>query len=216
MRKLTKVLPLVLSLLLLASCDSDKYIVGTDIALTPEDCNIHQVVTRIYTDEELEELANSEFSSIEELNERYPIECVREVFPEADRPQDDRIDYRISYCGDKKYVSIYALYDPDPEDFAEGVIAPDQKWMIYQADLLDARHDLAWFEKKVKIGMPLGIIETEVDPDGSYPHHHGGVIRIVSCHYTSDGYSVVIYYSPRPVDGDYTEALVEEIVIQLL
>lgn len=198
MIKFFKAVSICLVVVVLLSSCAEEQIPGTTIAVSPENENVHQLVSRVYTDDELEELSNKRFQSVESLNNSYPIECVRASNWHNTSGQLVQ-NYSVIYCSANKYVFV-GIHYLDSE--LDGKLTPSGPF--------DARYDLAWFEEKLVIGMPLEVVETEVDPYGYYPIHN---VSDCSIHKTSDGYSIVITYS---MDSGPVDAVVSHVEINLI
>ena len=163
--------------------------------VSPVEMNIHELTTCVYSDEELEELVelcNDKRISLDELNKNYPIECARDLSNQYSE------DYAVYYCGTGRYVGVM-------------IHAEENTWYITNAGLIDASYDLAYYESRLVVGMPLFAVE-KLDPNGSYPFHHAGT-TMSSVHITTDGYRIVVTYS---YESGTSDAVIEHIDVSLL
>ena len=180
--KLTKfyfLILIILSLLVFFSCTKG----GNDlnIEISPSDKSLIELASKIYDETELMELAK--FSgSIDELNIRYPIECLRE----------DSGNYRVSYLG-KGSVVVF-LFD----DSGNKIIENTYSTQLVKSD----------FEVLAKGQLLDEVIA--VDPNGEYLFLYTGRNDTpkVSSHYTKDGYLITIEYDNSNVIASINKELI--------
>ena len=158
-------LSIILSVsIILSSCISGEEEMG--ITISPEDKTIIQLAKTRYSNDDLEEIAAFE-GLLEEYNERYPIQCIR----------DKETFYRVTYLGDDSIASI--LFEKTGEKIIGGVIQQNQTRAVFQ---------------NVQKGLSVGDIFS-LDPRGNYVilETGRGEPRI-SIHNTEDGFVVLINY----------------------
>ena len=181
--RLTKYYFLVFTIvMLLVICSCSKGGNDLNIEISPPDKNIVDIASKIYEGTELSEL--TEFSgSLNELNSKYPIECLRK--------EDDGI-YRVAYLGDESVI-IFFFDDSGNSLFG-------RTYNRVQSD----------FDKLVK-GQTLGEVMA-FDPDGDYLFLYTGRNDLprISSHYTKDGYLIYIEYDDSK-DGIIT-SITEELI----
>lgn len=97
MRKKLLYLCVVLMLLTLSGCQKEETTAVDDlqIELSPSGQTVVDLATKIYSEQQLEEIVACE-GTIEELDALYPIECLRGIH-----------DYRVSYLGETSIAVIY-------------------------------------------------------------------------------------------------------------
>lgn len=148
--------------------------------------NINEMNLKVYSQEEIYELAH--FSgTIEELNERYPLECVRKEYTVT-----SGVKYRIIYLGEKHLVRFW--YFPSTGEInAWGYTIVCEKSNF----------------SGLKVGDPIEKVR-EIDKDGSYAFLYAGRSDFpkTSQHYTKDGYLITIDY-----DKDYKITKINEELI---
>ena len=159
-------LSIILSLvLILCSCMNGEE--EMDITISPEDKTIIQLAKTRYTNTELEEITAFE-GSLEELNEQYPIQCMRTIHDNC---------YRASYLGVERIA----------------ILCFDQNREKYYGWIFDLTQQSSAF-RNLKHGQSLEDV-LAIDPMGTYwflitgrgePH--------TSEHYTADGYRIEISY----------------------
>lgn len=174
---------IIVILLMICSCSKG----GNDlnIEISPPDKNIVDLVSKIYEGTELSEL--TEFGgSLNELNSKYPIECLRK--------EDDGI-YRVAYLGDESVITFF--FDGSGNSIF-GRTYNRVQWL--KSD----------FDKLVK-GQTLGEVMA-FDPDGDYLFLYTGRNDLprISSHYTKDGYLIYIEYDDSK-DGIIT-SITEELI----
>ncbi|MBQ4283928.1 MAG: hypothetical protein IJB96_08390 [Lachnospira sp.] len=134
--------------------------------VSPNEKMVDQLVTKTYSDEELDKIANFRMSSLEEVNEAYPIECFRTF---------DYDFYEAVYVGQKRVVKVG--FDKT------GLCCYGAKY-----ELKNTKKDF----ENLKIGDKLATV-TELDPGGDYPFLYSNLSE-TSSHCTTDGYYVWIQY----------------------
>lgn len=144
-----------------------------------ENTNIFETVTTVYSESQLRDLSTLN-CSIDELNSRFPVECIRKDFNH----------YRVSYAGKNMFVVIH---------FDE-----DGKWLMthtYKANLSLSDY------KTIKKGQTLAEV-IEIDPDGDYIFLYTGRNDCpISTHISVDGYLITIKYISNVVDEIQIELL---------
>lgn len=155
---------------LFSSCavNGGKTVPGTDIEIPPANKNIYDLVTVIYTDQEIEMLSRYH-GNIQQLNIDYPIECVREQVG----------FYLVEYCGEGQIVALW-FDDSGKNEY-------DWGGFIYSATVPKKMFDC------LKVGLTLSDVKA-IDPEGCYIFEEGGVPHPYSLHHSSDGYMYVITY----------------------
>ncbi len=145
-----------------------------------ERLNSKDVVTHVYRDDELLEIANYQ-GSLEDLNARYPVECLRQ----------NNLEKYVVYYSDTMIGLVY--FDENDISFLSRAITP--RFKSTEFDFLSSGDALS-----TVIGF---------DPDGDYPFLHTGV-RIIkqSMHYTTDGYVVLIQYDEDNVIASISKKLI--------
>lgn len=140
------------------------------IEISPTGKKLTDLSSRIYDELQLLELANFN-GSMDELNSKYPIECLR---------KDDGM-YRASYLGDGSIAVV--LFDNAGNRLLGN---------IYSTQLLKSD-----FDGLVK-GHLLGEVRV-IDPDGEYLFLYTGRKDTpkVSSHYTKDGYLITFEYDDK-------------------
>lgn len=165
MRKIVALsITILLIVSMLSACDK-----GAEVS--PEDKSILELATKIYTDDELVSCVQFE-GTLDEQNERYPIECIRKT----------NGGYRVSYRGNDCYAVI-SFDDSKVKTF--GGVYPAT---VYKDELYDTLY----------VGQSLCDVK-RFDPDGYYEFEHTGLgyfkDYLPSYHYTFDGYVIIIEYS---------------------
>ena len=145
--------------------------------LSPTDVNVLDLVTKIYSDEELSEIKQFE-GTIKELNELYPIECVRLT----------ENSYRVVYKGESKFVMLFF-----EEETGEAGIFLYSRPRIYGANLMKSDFEALSNEQTLNKVKAL-------DPDGEYIFAYLGTRSVpqISSHCTKDGFFISVEY-----DEDY-------------
>ncbi len=180
--RLTKYYSLILIIVMLfALCSCTKGERDLNIDISPTDKSIVDLASKIYDETELLEL--TEFNgSLSDLNNKYPIECLRE----------NNGIYRVSYLGDGS-IAIF-LFDGSGNRILGSV---------YSTQLLKSD-----FDGLVK-GQSLDDVRV-VDPNGEYLFLYTGRNDTpkVSSHYTKDGYLITIEYDVSNVIISINEELI--------
>lgn len=125
------------------------------------------MASKIYDDWELQKVVEFE-GNIDQLNDKYPIECIRKNNP----------GYRVSYPGNDKVAVI--LYDNSGKKIS-GVIYNTER----------SKSDFGALIKGESLDEVL-----KTDPDGEYLFLYTGKNDTpkASSHYTNDGYLISIEY----------------------
>lgn len=187
MKKFKIIFLLLAILCFLCSCgkkENEPFDIGKCVS---PNININRMFLKKYSQDEIEKLYDFMFhfeGTIEELNEEYPIKCVRKY--------DSANCYRISYLGEKSIGQVW--YYADTEEFHAW-------WYNYSCPKRNF--------KKFKVGTPLDEV-METDPDGCYLFLYTGMTDApkTSQHYTKDGYLITIDY-----DKDYKITKINEELI---
>lgn len=163
--RLTKYFFLTVMLLMICSCTKG----GSDlnIEISPPDKSLVDLASKTYDETELLELMKFD-GLLNELNVKYPIECLRE----------DNGMYRVSYLGDESVV-IFLFDGSGNKLFGR----------TYSTQLLKSD-----FDKLLK-GQSLDEVRA-IDPNGEYLFLYTGKNDTPkeSLHYTKDGYLITIQY----------------------
>ena len=170
---------IIMMLLMICSCAKGGS--NLNIEISPPDKSLVDLASKIYKKTELSELM--EFNgSLNELNNKYPIECLRE----------DNGMYRVSYLGDAS-VAIF-LFD----GYGKKVFGRTYTTQLLKSD----------FDRLVK-GQPLDRVRA-IDPNGEYLFLYTGRNDTpkVSSHYTKDGYLITIEYDDSNVVTSMNEKLI--------
>ena len=166
-------------LFLICSCTKG----GNDltIEIAPSNKTLVDLASKIYNETELSELMKFN-GSLNELNIKYPIECLRK----------DNGMYRVSYLGDGR-IAILLFDDSGNKVFAN----------TYSSQLLKSD-----FDEMVK-GRSLEDVMA-IDPNGEYLFLYTGRNDTpkVSSHYTIDGYLITIEYDASNVIVSINEELI--------
>lgn len=167
--------------MLLVICSCTKGGSDLNIKISPPDKSLVDLASKIYEETELLELMK--FSgSLNELNNKYPIECLRE----------DNGMYRVSYLGDESVVIF--VFDGSGNRLLGST---------YSTQLLKSD-----FDKLVK-GQSVDKVRA-IDPNGEYLFLYTGRNDTpkVSSHYTKDGYLITIEYDVSNVITSMNEKLI--------
>lgn len=140
------------------------------IELSPNDKSLEELSTKIYNESELQDIAILE-DSMQELNKKYPVECVRGTLA----------GYRVSYVGETDLAVI--IFDTS-----------GQKIMGSIYKISKSKEN---FENLSK-GISLESVQ-KIDPNGNYSFLYTGRNDTPkqSVHYTSDGYLITIDYDEQ-------------------
>lgn len=166
----------IISLFLCACVDKEDEF---DMQFSSTDRPISELVTCEYSNSELEDIVSTA-TTIQALNARYPVECIR----------DCGNIVRVSYCGDD----------------AVAVILFDNKGNRIMGRVFTTYRLKDDFET-INIGSCLNDVQ-QIDPDGNYLFLITGRNDIPreSVHCTKDGYLITIKYT---YDNAVSELLVE-------
>ena len=180
--RLTKYFFLIFLIVMpLVICSCAKGESDLNIEISPTDKSLVDLASKIYKETELSELVK--FSgSLNELNVKYPIECLRE----------DNGMYRVSYLGNES-VAIFLFDGSGNKLFGR----------TYSTQLLKSD-----FDKLLK-GQSLDEVRA-IDPNGEYLFLYTGRTDTprVSSHYTKDGYLITIEYNTSNVVTGISEELI--------
>lgn len=166
--RLTKYFFLIfLTVMLLMICSCTKGGSDLNIEISPPDKSLVDLASKTYDETELLELMKFD-GLLNELNVKYPIECLRE----------DNGMYRVSYLGDESVV-IFLFDGSGNKLFGR----------TYSTQLLKSD-----FDKLLK-GQSLDEVRA-IDPNGEYLFLYTGKNDTPkeSLHYTKDGYLITIQY----------------------
>ena len=158
--------------MLLVFCSCAEGGIALNIETSPPDKSLVDLASKRYDETELLELTKFN-GSLNELNIKYPIECLRE----------DNGMYRASYLGDES-IAIF-LFD----NSGNSLFVDTHSTQLLKSD----------FAKLVK-GQSLDEVR-EMDPNGEYLFLYTGRNDTpkVSSHYTKDGYLITIEYDTSNV-----------------
>lgn len=177
--KYLKYLFVAVLLCFLCSCCKEEN--SIKIELSPHDAALNDLASVIYCDDELTKI--SQFNgTINELNSKYPIECVRKK----------GCYYRVSYRGN----SCIAVITFD----GEGNMLIGK---VYSISKLKSDFD------DLSKGQTLDSV-LAIDPDGEYLFLYTGRNDFpkTSSHYTKDGYLITILYD----DDHTISSIIEELI----
>lgn len=166
--RLTKYYSLIsVIVMLFVMCSCAKGGSDLNIEISPPDKSLVDLASKIYDETELLELTKFN-GSLNELNIKYPIECLRE----------DNGMYRVSYLGNGS-IAIFLFDNSGNRLFGSTYIT-----QLLKSD----------FDGLVK-GQSLDEVKA-IDPDGEYLFLYTGRNDTpkVSSHYTKDGYLITIEY----------------------
>lgn len=166
--RLTKYFFLIfLTVMLLMICSCTKGGSDLNIEISPPDKSLVDLASKTYGETELLELMKFD-GLLNELNVKYPIECLRE----------DNGMYRVSYLGDESVV-IFLFDGSGNKLFGR----------TYSTQLLKSD-----FDKLLK-GQSLDEVRA-IDPNGEYLflYTDRNDTPKESLHYTKDGYLITIQY----------------------
>ena len=170
---------IIILLFLLCSCDKG----GSDlkIEISPSDKSLIYLTSKIYDETELLELTKFN-GSLNELNIKYPIECLRE----------NNGMYRVSYLGNESVAIL--LFDGSGNKISGST---------YITQLVKSDFDC------LAKGQSLDEVR-EIDHNGEYLFLYTGRNDTpkVSSHYTKDGYLITIEYDVSNVIININEELI--------
>ena len=149
--------------------------------LSPTDINVLDLVTKIYSDEELSEIERFE-GTIKELNELYPIECVRltDSFTSKTYNESFKKIYRVAYLGEFKAVLFYVVADELYEKIGSS-ISYDMDLSVLDFEALST--DQTYFDVK------------KLDPNAYYPFAIYSIrLPHLSFHCTKEGFLITVEY----------------------
>lgn len=159
---------IVILTMLLSACNKGEEM--KNINMSNLDANVKELITIEYNDEEINRINEYECTMFE-LNEIYPIECIRET----------ENGYRVTYWGEKCILELF--FDKNGSKINGKICIA-----------LKSKYD---FEKLV-VGKSLQDVRI-LDPKGDYLFLYTGRNDIpkVSTHYTKDGYLIKITYDEK-------------------
>ena len=165
MKRLIMLLCFFAMVSVLCACNGNQQV--ADLKITPEDENIMDITTEVYSEASLRIICAFE-GDIHMYNRKYPIECIRNSFD----------GYRVAYRGSSHIALIWFGADGQKEHIR----------------LVEVRNTAADF-MELKIGEALKTVR-ELYPEGTYLFLGTGRDDAprVSSHYTTDGYLISIYY----------------------
>ena len=180
--RLTKYYFLIFTIVMLfVICSCTKGGSGLNIEISPPDKSLVDLASKIYDETELLELMKFN-GTLNELNIKYPIDCLRE----------DNGMYRVSYLSDGRIVIF--LFDGS----GNRVLGSAYSTQLLKSD----------FDRLVK-GQSLDEVRA-IDPNGEYLFLYTGRNDTpkVSSHYTKDGYLIIIEYDVSNVITSINEELI--------
>lgn len=163
--KCFSIISVILLLCLLCTCTKGGN--NLEVRISSSDKTLIDLASKIYDESQMLEIIRFN-GSINELNSKYPIECLR----------NNEGTYRASYLG-KGRVAVILFDNSGNKIFGN----------IYNA--LHLKSDFSGLAK----GQPLEKVR-EVDPEGEYLFLYTGRNDTpkLSSHYTKDGYLITIEY----------------------
>ncbi len=168
MRKIKIFLAILCVVLCVSACGTEKF---SGISLSPDNKNFTQLLTREYSEDELQNIVEFE-GDINKLDSVYPVECLRKY-----TNNEDKVIYWALYHGENK-LAILSFGD-DGIKFSEEVF-----------ELTKTKSDY----EKIKINDSIKKVE-EFDPNGNYFSVYASSSKdTTSRHITTDGYLVMIHY----------------------
>jgi len=162
-----KVKYLILVIVLLCSCSCNEREVDLKMKISALDKTLIDLATEVYTEPQLMSIVAFD-GSLNELDAKYPIECLREC---------DEI-YRASYLGNESVAVVWF------DQFGNKILG-----RVYLT-----RHTKADFNALTSLDSLKKV--QEIAPEGEYLFLETGRNDIprVSSHYTTDGYLITIEY----------------------
>lgn len=132
--------------------------------------NINELVSKIYSDSQLLEIAQQKVT-LNELNKQYPVECLRKI----------GVSYRAAYLGKDSVAIVH--FDSN----GNRILGKVYSLYLTKADFMN-----------LAVGQPLENVQV-VDPQAEYLFLQTGSNSAprVSTHYTCDGYIVTIEYDEQ-------------------
>lgn len=168
MRKIKIFLAILCVVLFISACGREKF---SSISLSPDNKNFTQLLTKEYSEDELQNIIGFE-GNINELNSLYPIECLRKY-----TNNEDKVIYWALFHGENK-LAILSFGD-DGIKFSEEVF-----------ELTKTKSDF----DEIKVNDRIKKVE-EFDPYGWYLSVYASSSRdTTSYHFTTDGYMIMIHY----------------------
>lgn len=166
LNKVNSILAALLVVFALCSCRKEEN--ALNVELSPTNLNVNELVSVVYDESQLYDIVQSN-NSIDTLNNRYPIECLR---------KSNGI-LRASFLGDASVAVL--LFDQTGSLILEN---------IYHTSTLSSDF------KDLTIGDSLKAVQS-IDPDGSFVFLYTGRDDTpkMSTHYTRDGYLITIEYN---------------------
>lgn len=136
--------------------------------LVSENKPLRELVTVTYTYEELQEIDAQKFD-YDELNEKYPVECLRWFGWER---------YRVVYQGDGCYLEI--RLQEDGSYSSSWLVVPEHPLEVFSTDLFGTHaYDITQMDKSGVYGFPSGTTSPDMG----------------STHFTTDGYRIILRYN---------------------
>lgn len=165
MRFVKNFLLIIMLLYLLCSCSERGN--RMECYISSSDKTLIDLASTTYSDSQLTRIV-SYSGSINELNDMFPIECLREV--------EDT--YRVSYLGEQRVAVI--VFDKD----GNRILGNTHSAMQSKSDF-----------NKLRNGQSIEDVKA-IDPEGEYLFLYTGRDDTprVSTHYTTDGYLITIEY----------------------
>lgn len=178
--RILKTAAVTVLLLLLCACAAGGNGKG-DPAPSPSDKSVFERSSKRYSETELSEIVESS-KSLTELNERYPVVCLR----------DSNGYFRVTYPG-KNQVAVL-LFDADGNPVLAGIHTTSVKKSDFES---------------LTVGNTLANVRL-MDPDGDFSFLYTGRTDIprTSTHYTQDGWLVTVTYD----DSDHIVEITSELL----
>lgn len=154
---------------------------GFMIELSPQDKSLFEMSTKIYGEDELTTISSFR-GTIQELDETFPIECIRKT----------TTGYRVTFCGNVSLVSLVF----------------DNSGQIIFGSVYKISESKASFGD-LTIGKTVEDVK-KIDPSGSYMFLYSGRNDVPkqSIHYTNDGYLIIIEYDEKYCISNIVEELI--------
>lgn len=152
-----------------------------EIKISLPDKNLTELVSKTYSDSQLITIVQFE-GAIVELNEQFPIECVRKIGN----------TYRLSYLGNDKIAVV--VLDSDKNKIYGNI----HNMSLLKNDFND-----------LSVGQSLDSVQ-KLDPQGEYLFLYTGRNDTpkISTHYTKDGYLISVTYDERNTIINVTTELI--------
>ena len=153
------------------------------IPLAPDDQTIHDLVTRIYSDEEIDALiAYGSGLSIQELHEEYPVECLRM------KESLDCLYFYASYLGESKLVRFQYTVDGCSTSI------PSCYDLQHQSDdFFHIPHKTNFYSIRERFPQPAA--------DYRFYYASSPQRTTASQHYTEDGYVIYVDFQYDDLEG---------------